>query len=43
MLAYKHKETIEYLRIGLLSKKNEEFFPEFLRLRMRNFQGIIFI
>ena len=47
MFVYKHTETVEMLKISLLFKKNTNFtgiiIREFLRLRMRNFQSIIFI
>ena len=41
IFVYKHTETIEYIKY-LLVKKNTNF-TEFLELKMRNFQGSIFI
>ena len=41
---HKHMETIESVKISLLFKKNTNWITrEFLWLKMRNFQGIIFI
>ena len=42
MFVYKHTETIEYLKVSLLSKNtNFTKIPEFLALTIQNFQGTV--
>ena len=44
IFAYRHTKTTEYVKISLLFKKNTKFTGKSpLRLKMRNFQGIILI
>ena len=42
MFVYKHTETIEYLKVSLLSKNtNFTKIPEFLALTIQNFRGTV--